>query len=169
MFVKVLMIGNMKLIPLTKGKFAKVDDEDFDLVNKYKWHLSSNGYAKYAKKLDEPVGKKTRKIISMHRLILGQDDPMWIDHINHDKTDNRRSNLRRCSAAQNIRNSSTKRFSSAFKGAYKMEGSDRYFSRISFYGKKIYLGTFGTMTEAAQAYDAAAEHLFGDFAEPTRH
>lgn len=167
MFAKVLMMKDMKLIPLTKGKFAKVDDEDFDLVNKYKWHTSSTGYAYHAKKMDQPIGKKRYKLISMHRLIMGNCDFKHIDHVNHDTTDNRKSNLRGCNAAQNIRNSSTQRFKSAFKGAYRIKGSTRFKGSINYYGTKIYLGTFGTITEAAQAYDVAAESLFGEFAEPT--
>lgn len=93
----------MKAIPLSQGKFALIDDEDFDLVSKYRWHCNG-GYAKCGN-------------ILTHRLILGLGNGTLTDHINWDKADNRKANLRVCTPSQNIahiRKSPGK--SSKFKG-----------------------------------------------------
>lgn len=77
------------------GKFAIVDDTDFELVNKYKWYLVS-GYA------------RTARGLFMHRLIMSPKEGNTIDHLNHNRLDNRKSNLRECSLSENLRNKNGK-------------------------------------------------------------
>ena len=98
----------MKKIPLGglagKGKFALIDDEDVQLVAKHTWYLSSNGYATTNARIYE--SKKAgivRKRINMHRLIMGFPEEQ-VDHVNRDRLDNQRSNLRLASHAQNCWN-----------------------------------------------------------------
>ena len=88
----------MAIISLTQGKVVIVDDEDFEWLNQWKW-LYNGGYA------IRSVGPyKNRKHIRMHRLIMDTPDHLEVDHINWDKLDNRRSNLRNVTRSENQRN-----------------------------------------------------------------
>src|SRR4030066_2184242 len=89
----------MKEIKLTRGKVAIVDDEDYEWINQWKWHCNGQGYAE--RHCDIP-GKRT--MIKMHRLILNTPNGMETDHINHNRLDNRKSNLRVRTRSQNAIN-----------------------------------------------------------------
>lgn len=85
----------MKVIKTTKGQSVKVDDADFDWLNEYKWFAHSGGYA---------ATKTNGRSVLMHRLIMNTPEGMDTDHINRDKSDNRRLNLRVCTRAENLKN-----------------------------------------------------------------
>lgn len=90
---------------LGEGKFATVDPEDYPFLSRYKWFYR-NGYA-----LTDIKGKETR----MHRLVMHEhDENIIIDHINRNRLDNRKSNLRRFTPKQNANNMSTNRKIYAF-------------------------------------------------------
>lgn len=163
MFVKVLMIDNMKLIPLSRGKFARVDDEDYTWLDSWKWYCSSSGYAiRTVNDLAGIGGKKTRTI-HMHREILRAEE-LVVDHIDGDPLNNQRSNLRTCTHSQNMWNRRHQVGSkSKLKGVTKNQKSPGYISRITVDNKTIYLGTYGTEMEAHLAYCNAAEAIFEDF------
>ncbi len=93
----------MKKIELTKGKFALVDDINFDYLNQWKWHFHS-GYAVR----DEWVNGKSRHIY-MHRQLMGlvRGDGKLVDHIDRNALNNRRPNLRICDKSLNALNSKT--------------------------------------------------------------
>jgi hypothetical protein len=86
--------------------------------------------------------------------------PLEIDHINHDKTDNRIVNLREATRAQNIGNSKLQK-GRTFKGAYQR--GDKWISIFRQDGKLVWLGTFNTAEEAHAAYCKAAKEKFGEF------
>ena len=94
----------MKKIPLTRGKFALVDKEDYEWVSKQKW-LFSQGYACRSRHTKMINGHRQMWREFMHRVILCPPDGYFTDHINSDKLDNRRSNLRICNKSQNSSNS----------------------------------------------------------------
>lgn len=153
----------MIMVPLTQGKFAIVDNRDFDLVSQYSWytHLSRNTY--YAR-TDTPVK------IAMHQLILSSDDPeLEIDHINRKGFDNRRSNLRLVTHARNLRNQKKRSgCTSRFLGVYCNCNTGKWESYIKYKGKKLHLGHFQTELEAAEkralmeeALDAREDEVFG--------
>jgi len=97
----------MRTIKLTQGKFAIVDDCDFEWLNQWKWHYSA-GYV---------VSKMGGKNIYLHRFILQTPPKMDTDHINHNKLDNRRKNLRVATRSQNKQNTLISRANkSGFKG-----------------------------------------------------
>jgi hypothetical protein len=148
----------MKLIPLTQGKFTKIDDEDFEKINFCKWNFNC-GYADGRKCVD---GKA--KHVKMHRVILGAMDGEYIDHINGDPLDNRKNNLRFCSTKENCRNNHTARSYTGYKGSYFSIKRKKYTSYITNNYKQIYIGIYDTALEAAIAYDKKAIELFGEFA-----
>jgi len=148
-----------KLIPLSQGKFAIVDAEDYDRLNKYKWHAANNGQTSYAQR-HGPDG-----IVCMHRLIADAPPHLVVDHINHNGLDNRKKNLRLCTQAQNIYNSLPRlNCSSKYKGVYWEKAKKKFRARITHRGKNYHLGHFDSEIDAAKAYDKKAKELFGEFA-----
>lgn len=145
----------MKEIPLTQGKVAIVDDEDFEFLNQWKWYC---GFAGYPTRMTE---RPDHKPIRMHRVIMQTPRGMETDHINGNPLDNRRTNLRICTHAENDRNQRIcKDNRSGFKGVSLHRDCRRWDACIV--GRR--LGKFSTPEEAARAYDAAAKELFGDYA-----
>lgn len=154
----------MKKIPLTRGLFALVDDEDFERLSRHKWRANSGGYAVR----DSPSVNGKRHAIYMHREIMSPASGVVIDHINGDKRDNRRENLRVCSRSENLRNQRRRSDNtSGFKGVnrHTQKGLRHpWIARVKVNHRGIHLGCFATPEEAARAYDAAALKHHGEFA-----
>jgi hypothetical protein len=126
----------IKYIPLTQGKYAKVDAEDYDLINCFKWRVV-NGYAVAA----YYEGGKHLCDIPMHRLILNTPAKMDTDHKNRDKLDNRKANLRAVSRTLNNFNSPPpKDNKSGYKGVILHKQTSRWFAYINIKGKQHSLG-----------------------------
>ncbi len=162
----------MKKIPLTQGKFAIIDDEDYDFLSQFKWcaHKGKNTFYSVRHITGQSQNKiknikyKPKKIL-MHRLImkvLSSNDQ--IDHINGNGLDNRKTNLRICNNQQNTFNSKSRKGSSIYKGVSYRTDCKKYRARISFNGQARHLGYFNNEIEAAKAYDEKAKELFGEFA-----
>lgn len=153
-----------KHIPLTRGRFAIVDDEWFDKLSKHHWYCSNYGYA-YRR---GPGGRKGSTLLSMHRTVLGLDNTgctSQIDHIDGNPLNNTVANLRVCSPSQNLHNrDKQKNNKSGFKGVYWATQVGRWLANITVNGKRHHLGTFFSPAEAAKAYDVAARELLGEFA-----
>ena len=150
-----------KLMPLSQGKFAIVDAEDYERLKQYKWHVDKGDSTNYAAR--GIVGKNFR----MHREILGAPKGLVVDHINHNGLDNRRSNLRLCTVRQNNMNrrpSRRKNKWSRFKGVSWDKQRRLFTAYIQQDGKMVRLGRFESEVEAAKAYDKKARELFGEFA-----
>lgn len=141
-----------KLIPLTKGKFAKVDNEDFDKVKDINW-CYTQGYA-----INSSLG-------SMHRLIMNAPPHLEVDHIFQENTlDNRKSNLRLASRTQNLANTRPQKGSSIYKGVSWIKDKAKWGARIYLNKKQTHLGNFECEIECAKAYDRAALKYRGEFA-----
>lgn len=147
----------MKEIQLTKGKVAIVDDDDYEELVKNKWHLTAQGYA--ARRAT--FSYYNSKIVSMHRTILNYDGNLFVDHINGDKLDNRKENLRLATVAQNVMNSQKR--SGEYKGVSRST-KNRYRARLTVKGKELNLGLFDNQHDAARMYNFWAKDIFGDYA-----
>lgn len=153
----------MKEIPLRDRNgivaFAKVDDLDFDALNAFRWHITGDENRKYAQRSYRKNGKRFNS--RMHREILGLKNPyQYGDHKDGDGLNNQRSNIRKCSNAQNQMNCSARK--KGYKGVHAH--GKKWRAYIKKNQKSMNLGTFNTEIEAAKAYNEAATQLFGEFA-----
>lgn len=159
------MLVVMQRIPLTQGKFALVDNADFEWLNQWKWYYIKNGYAVRS---DYSMGHPGKQV-KMHRQLMKEPQGMEIDHKNTDRLDNRRSNLRVVTKNQNQQNANTPKNSrSGFKGVSWCTaiGKWRAILQIQINGKTkaIYLGCYNDPIIGAKAYNQAATKYFGEFA-----
>lgn len=149
----------MKVIKLTQNKETIVDDEDYEQLVQYNWYYH-NGYA--VRKSSRKT--KDRKTLYLHRILLNPGN-QYIDHINGNKLDNRKENLRVASRSQNAMNTNKlKNKTSIYKGVYLYKRTGKWIARISLNGKCYSLGCFVNEIDAAKAYDNAAIKFFGTFA-----
>lgn len=154
--------GPVKEIPLTNSPlFALVDDEDYDKVLGKPWFLAPNGYIRYS---DYSTGKCLT--ITLHAFLFPAPKGMCRDHINHNKLDNRRCNVRVVTVAQNGQNKSARKTSksSQYKGVCWNKKIGKWQARIKKDWKPINLGIYEHEVSAAKAYNAAAVEFFGEFA-----
>jgi hypothetical protein len=149
----------MATYDLQNGFFALVDDGDLPLVSQYRYNKHKYGYAIRSMMVDG-----TEKKMAMHRDIMGPPPKpgLEIDHINRNKLDNRRANLRWATRQQNCRNSK-RRSKTGFTGVTKTPGGN-YQAMIYPDSVSTHLGMYDTAEEAARAYDKAAKRLYGEFA-----
>lgn len=146
------------------GEEILFDLEDYNKIKQYCWSVYERKNAVYKIVSTRIEGKN----IPLSHYILGyskeeKEDNIVIDHINRNTLDNRKCNLRKCTQQENIFNSCRNHNSLGVKGVGRYS-SGNYYANITKDGKKYNLGTFGTLKEAADAYDAKAKELYGEFA-----
>ena len=150
-------------IPLTQGQVAIIDREDWEKVKGYNW------CARYDKKMRGYYASTTisvngrRRTIQLHRIIENAPKGIFVDHVNHNTLDNRKSNLRLCNHSQNQCNRiKPNNNTSGFKGVYKF--GTKWMAIITYNKERRYLGLFITPEDAHAAYCQAALKLHGEFA-----
>jgi len=146
---------------LSNGSIAIVDANDFIRVSQYSWYLHKGGYAARKLKLN-----KVSKTIFLHHFVTETDYKYIVDHINGNRLDNRKQNLRIVTAQQNAFNRSVNRYknSSQYKGVFWSKEKKLWLSLIKIKGKSNHLGYFNTEIDAAIAYNENAKTLFGEYA-----
>jgi hypothetical protein len=157
----------MKEIRLTQGRVALVDDEDYEYLNQWNWCLIE----KKDKNLFYAARKvKNRRLILMHRVILGLTDPnIFGDHVDRNGLNNQRNNLRVATHSQNCTNvKKYKNASSKYKGVSWHKASKKWVAQIQKDKKVLYLGGFEKEIDAAIAYNNATNSIHGEFANPNK-
>ena len=151
----------MKLIKLTQGFSTKVDDEDFEVLNKYKWTIRRYKGSGYAVRKDGAGGQN----IYMARVIIDAVAGDIVDHINRNPLDNRRINLRTVTRSENgINRAIHKNNTSGYRGVSFDKTSQRWIVHVTKDNKRINVGPFKDKDEAALAYNKAAETHHGEYA-----
>lgn len=155
----------MKIIPLSQGKVALVDDEDFEYLNQWKWYAHKSGNRWYAVR-NGYRGSSKRVFIRMHRIIMNPCLTMEVDHIDHNGLNNQRRNLRIVTRYQNGQNSRSGmgRGLSKYKGVSWYVKTNKWRVRTFVKGRYFHIGYFVSEVEAAKAYDVAALKYFGEYA-----
>lgn len=157
--------GDHAWVELTRGSLALVDPEDGNWLGKWNWTTLVRGVKRCA------VRRENRgRYIYMHREIMKPDADQLVDHIFGNSLDNRRRKLRNCIEQSNHVNvlPQRKRTSSRFKGVYHDRRRGQWQAYVNVLGKRYRLGRFATEVEAAEAYDAKAIELHGEFARTNR-
>ncbi len=153
----------MKTIPLTQGRFALVDDEDYDIASRHTWcavrvRKTETWYAQ------THIGSS---LVRMHVFLMGQIPGTIIHHHDHNGLNNQKSNLKRTTHQNNMAHSKKRRDNtSGFKGVYWDKVNRKWVAQLGF--NKGFIGRFSTILEAAQAYDEAAKNKWGEFALTNR-
>jgi hypothetical protein len=144
-------------IPLTQGKVALVDDADYQWLMQWKWYFLARKIGGYA--VRQVRGPHGQILTYMHRVIVTPPAGLQVDHIDGNKLNNVRSNLRIATQSQNCANKPAKEgITSGYKGV--MWTGTKWGASIR--GK--WLGSFAAPEEAAIAYDHAAIQAYGQFA-----
>ena len=152
----------MKLLPLTNGQFAKVDDDIYEQIKNYTWRVSERGYVNR----NEMRKGRVQRTVYLHKLVCPSPLGMKTDHINGDKYDCQKSNLRVCTQRQNIQNKSKqKNGKSIYKGVYPHPINKTWIAGMTVNNKSVYLGSFKEERHAAMCYDIWAKDLHGEFAK----
>ena len=155
---------NTRLIPLSQGKFAIVDAEDYAFLMQWKWCANKNGNTFYAKRFAKTVNGKY-KLILMHRLINKTPKHSYTDHKNGNGLDNRKSNIRTATINQNGANRKKNKIgTSKYKGVTWNKALGKWKTYIRVNKELIHLGYFTNEEEAANAYRDRARIEFGEFA-----
>ena len=150
------------------GGVALVDDDAYEMLNAYRWHRHSKGYAARVG-FRERGGRKTS--VYMHREVTKAPAGVQVDHIDGNKLNNTRANLRFCEDSQNKANSPKRRTyagrscRSQYKGVSRGKNDRKWYAYITVERKAISLGSFADEKDAAHAYDRAAYEHYGDFAQ----
>lgn len=149
-------------IAVRPTSLALIDEADAEIIAGWNWQLDRVGYARGFRWSRE---KKDMVKVYMHRLILGLTDrAVEVDHINHDRLDNRRVNLRLTDRRMNCAYSFRTPGASGYRGVKLDKRNGRFDAHISVNGKKVHLGAYAEVELAARAYDAAARIHHGEFA-----
>lgn len=146
------------------GRVALVDDEDYELVSPYRWHVWEGSLAAPRRphaRAHTPTVNGRRTSIRMHNLITGC---VWVDHADGDSLNNQRYNLRTATRSQNGANRDSWDSVSPFKGVSWESRDSLWRVRITVAGITRSLGYFHDEGDAARAYDAAAVNAWGEYA-----
>jgi len=144
-------------VEIHPNKSVLIDLDDLAKVSAHSWCIAGKGRVR---------ARVSTKRIYLHRFIMSPPSGSVVDHVNGDPLDNRKTNLRICSPAENAKNRSKNKISSSsYKGVRWHKVTARWCAVIKSNGKQYWLGLFKNEKDAALAYDSAARRLHGEFAK----
>src|ERR1700674_4133076 len=151
-------------IPLSAGRWAKIDISDAPAILQHKWSTSRHTNVGGAAYFYAHRRTASNKHITLHREILNCGKGKLVDHANHDTLDNRRSNIRICTRSSNNSNSVGRVNKCGFRGIHFIPLSNLYQSQIGHANRNLTGGSFKNPEDAARDYDQLAIKLHGEFA-----
>jgi len=154
--------GDIAIITLNKGYFAKVYVCDLPLISSLKWIALVQPRSVYAI-ASYRLSKGVYKTAYMHRIITSATKGIQVDHKDGDGLNNLSSNLRLATASQNQMNMRKHTKKAGLKGAYYHKRDNRWLAQISINRKHVYLGCYETEIDAHMAYCVASKEIHGDF------
>jgi hypothetical protein len=155
----------MRKIPLRNREkkivaYAKVDDDDYKILSQRNWYLTDQGYAKRRQSL----GHKKSMLVMMHRVIMRAEKGTLLDHKNHDRLDNRKTNLRFCTKTQNNLNRPKRRDNtSGSKNVYWSKANQRWFIKTKVGGKEYRSPNLPSKKEAIRASKKFITKIHGEY------
>lgn len=148
-----ILVDGAVVVSTAKGPSFVVDLCDREQVEGHRWTLSPGGYVRRA-------GGSSGRWIFLHQVLCPAADGLRVDHIDRDKLNNRRANLRPASPSLNGHNADYSfRSPTSFRGVCRER--TKWGAKISHGGRQRRLGVFSTPEDAARAYDSAASQLYG--------
>lgn len=156
---------SFRRIKLTRGKYAIVDVDDFERVNQYRWHCTNFGYARRTASKMSEKGRK-RVAICMHNVVCPVPEGMTVDHIDRNRVDNRKANLRAVTRRQNTWNRKfvKKGSKTRYTGIHWNKKVKKWNVRLRIEGRRQSFGYYADEVEAAKAYDRAAKKCRREYA-----
>lgn len=152
----------MKEIKATNSdKIIFVDDEDYEKANSMTWAVTNEGYARRNVWLGKVDGKRKYAKLYLHRFLTDAAKGLDVDHINHNRLDNRRSNLRVVSRVINLLNKTISPNHKSGVHGVKQNKSGTWTASISIYNKPKHLGTFKTKEEAVERRKQFEKEKYG--------
>lgn len=154
-----ITLGDISIIITERGEEIIIDSSDLEKCKQYKWSTDSNGYPR-------TNTKNLREYLFIHQLISNSytNNKIIVDHKNLDKLDNRKENLRICSASQNNMNKKIQmNNTSGIRGISWHKIHNKWQSSISINGKTIYLGIFSNISDAIKFRQEAETKYFGEY------
>jgi len=153
--------NSIRLIPLTQGKVALVDADEYADVSRFNWQALYSPTSKTWYAVRWVTEQKKRRSLLMHRYLSGAPKGLDVDHVNHNGLDNRSENLRVCTRSENLANSRS--HCRRFKGVHRMDGCAGFYCTVTKEGKAHYRYGFPTEELAAEAHAELSKELFGEF------
>lgn len=152
-----------KAVELTQGKVALVDDDDYEWVKDIPWYFDKgHGYATAT-----VGGRLHKKHIKLHRVIMGEPEGMFVDHINRVRLDCRKENLRIVTPGQSVKNKGKYADNGTkYMGVSYREDRSKWIAQIQCDGKHFSLGMYKQEIVAAVAYDRACRDKFKEYGNP---
>lgn len=141
----------------------EIDEDDWNRIKGYTWRELPCGYIATVVGIKN-CGKYRQKTVYLHKMIMDAPSGFQVDHIDGNRKNNNKSNLRICTGHQNVWNRKKQKGSSKYKGVSWHGWNKTWMAGIRHNNKKIFLGYFKIEEEAARAYDEKAVELFGEFA-----
>lgn len=158
--MKLIQLGGNRYKDKPVRGYVMVDDEDFEVLNKFEWYMH-NGYA--SRSIKQPDGRY--KSFRMARIIMGATSGQLVDHIDRNKLNNQRHNLRFADKSINsINRERQSNNKSGFRGVHFEKQTKKWRAEIHSYDRHIRLGRFSNPKDAALAYNKVAREIFGDVA-----